>query len=105
MTAAADWGDWIKPWMDGRCRPCGSCEHGLHEKCAWQPGKVYEHGWEVHVAYVRVGTGPESRYAGKGMRSWQLFDASGRKWHCTCGCRTGGYIPPRDIATEELALW
>ena len=105
MTAVADWGQWLVPWRTGDCRPCGTCDMGLHDKCAWKPGGAHEGGWNTHVAYVMVGTGPEARYAGKSLRSWRLYDVSGRKWHCTCGCRTGGYIPPKDVPNGELALW
>lgn len=105
MTAPADWGDWLTPWMEGSCRPCGHCVMGLHDKCAWRPGGAHEGGWDTHIAYVMVGTGPTSYHVGKGRRSWRLFDVSGRKWHCTCDCRRDGYRTPVTVPNTEWSLF
>ncbi|MCD2096553.1 hypothetical protein [Rhodococcus rhodochrous] len=104
MTAA-DWGDWLKPWMDGRCRPCGTCDIGLHDKCAWRPGGAHEGGWNTHIAYLMVGTGPNAHYAGNTSRSWRLYEKAGRKWHCTCDCHRNGYRTPITVPNAEWSLF
>ena len=108
MTAAADWGDWLTPIHTGECRPCGTCDMGLHDKCAWRPGGAHEHGWDNHIAYLMFGTGPDAEYVPmqpRTMLAVRVFDASGRKWHCTCDCRRDGYRTPVTVPNTEWSLF
>lgn len=107
-AAAADWGTWLQPYDTGECRPCGTCTGGRHDLCGWRPGAMHHRtGWATHVAYLRWGSGPDSRYATHpgGCRSVRVWDASGRAWHCTCECRQGDRTVPLTPLHGDWSLW